>query len=200
MTARPFRCPIFPARQPHRAWPLAIAMLLLLAACTSAAQRLPPIPSAAENAYVLGPGDRLKITVFGREEASGEFIVGADGRVATPLVGELKAVGLTIDQLQTEYTHQLEQGFYTNPKVAIEVMNYRPFYIMGEVKKPGSYPYSSGLSVAAAVAEAGGFTPHADRHLAVIERKTPSGIVRGRAGDDTPVMPDDIVEVPESIF
>ncbi|MBV9860684.1 MAG: polysaccharide export protein [Alphaproteobacteria bacterium] len=174
--------------------------LVPLAGCASSASKLPPIGDAADSGYVLGPGDRLRITVFGREEASGEFIVGADGRVATPMVGELKASGFTADQLQNEYKKQLEQGFYTDPKVAIEVMNYRPFYIMGEVKKPGSYPYSSGLTVSAAVAESGGFTPHADRDIAVIERKTPAGVVRGRARGETAVMPDDIVEVPETIF
>jgi polysaccharide export outer membrane protein len=71
---------------------------------------------------------------------------------------------------------------------------------MGEVKKPGSYPYASGLTVSAAVAEAGGYTPHGDHAVAVIERKAASGIVRGRAQGGTPVLPDDIVEVPETIF
>jgi polysaccharide export outer membrane protein len=170
-----------------------------LAGCSGAA-KLPPVVDAGERAYVLGPGDRLKISVFGREEASGDFTIGADGRVATPLVGELPAAGLTIDQLQNRYRNELQQGFYKEPKIAIEVLNYRPFFIMGEVKKPGSYPYSSGLSVLAAVAEAGGFTPHADRDLAIVERRTATGVMRGRATARSPVMPDDIIEIPESIF
>jgi polysaccharide export outer membrane protein len=174
--------------------------LTLLVACNSD-RKLPPIPQAAVTDYVLGPGDRLRFQVFGQEAASGEFTVGVDGNVATPLAGELKAAGLTTDQLQAEYKEALEkQGFYKNPKVAVEVLNYRPFYIMGEVKKPGSYPYASGLTVSAAVAEAGGFTPHGDHNLAIIERKAATGIARGRATSPTPVLPDDIIEVPQTIF
>lgn len=182
--------------------PLAAMMVALALLCgCNGDRKLPPIPEAAATDYVLGPGDRLRFQVFGQEAASGEFTVGVDGNVATPLAGELKAAGLTADQLQRDYKEALQkQGLYKDPKVAIEVLNYRPFYIMGEVKKPGSYPYASGLTVSAAVAEAGGFTPHGDHDVAVIERKTATGIVRGRARSTTPVLPDDIIEVPQTIF
>jgi polysaccharide export outer membrane protein len=180
--------------------PAILLAALLLAGCADRAASLAPLPDAARTAYVLGPGDRLRISVFGHDEASGTFIVGPSGKVSTPLVGDIAAGGLTADEVRAAYTHALEQGYYKDPKVAVEITDYRPFFILGEVTRPGSYPYSSGLTVAAAVAEAGGFTPHADRRRAIIERKTRGGTQEGRVGEGSAVRPDDIITVPQTIF
>jgi polysaccharide export outer membrane protein len=190
--------------------PALLLAALLLAGCVDKAASLPPLPDAPQPAYVLGPGDRLRISVFGHDDASGTFIVGPGGKVSTPLVGDIEAGGLTVDEVRAAYTHALEQGYYKDPKVAVEITDYRPFFILGEVTHPGSYPYSSGLTVAAAVAEAGGFTPHADRRRAIIERKTAGttqagatqagATQEGRVGENSPVRPDDIITVPQTIF
>src|SRR5262245_53034435 len=110
-------------------------------------------PSEAE--YRLGPSDRVRIIVFGEAELTGEFVVSASGVISYPLIGDQQAAGKTIpeftDGLRTALTRYVLQ-----PNVSVEVLNYRPFFILGEVRNPGTYPYSAGLTVMSAVATAGG--------------------------------------------
>ena len=114
--------------------------------------------------YRLGSGDKVRIIVFGEQSLSGEFLVpGGEGQISFPLVGDVKAGGLTVAELQTELETKLKDGFLKQPRVSIEVLNYRPYYILGEVSKSGEYPYINGLTVLNAVATAGGFTYRADR-------------------------------------
>jgi polysaccharide export outer membrane protein len=107
--------------------------------------------------YALGAGDKLRITVFGEESLSGEYLVPGEGTVAFPLIGDVQATGLTVDQLAREIEARLRDGYLKDPRVSIEVENYRPFYILGEVMKPGEYPFTNGLTVLNAVATANGF-------------------------------------------
>ena len=119
-----------------------------------------------------------------------------------PLVGEVLGAGLTARQLENEIETRLKGGGYlVNPQVSIEVLTYRPFYIIGEVNNPGSYQYVNGMTVTQAVALAGGFTYRADQNDIVITRGGSQG---GKKIDDvradTPVLPGDIVEVTERFF
>jgi hypothetical protein len=91
--------------------------------------------------YVLGVGDKVKITTFGEDDLSGDFQVTSTGSISMPLIGEVKAAGLTMSQLQSVITNKLSEGYMKNPHVSLEVLNYRPFFIVGEVMKPGSYNY-----------------------------------------------------------
>ena len=112
--------------------------------------------------YHLGTGDKLRVNVYGEEDLSGEFLVDGSGQVQLPLVGQVKAAGLTIHEFVSEVITSLKSGYLKDPKVSVEVLNYRPFYIMGEVNKPGEYPFENGLNVLGAIALAGGYTYRAN--------------------------------------
>jgi polysaccharide export outer membrane protein len=121
--------------------------------------------------YALGPLDRIKLIVFQEPDLSGEFAVQSTGRIALPLVGDLQAQGLTARELEQAIITELRsRQFLNDPKVAVEVLSARPFYILGEVQKPGEYPYQAGLSALNAIATAGGFTPLADQTSIMIKR------------------------------
>lgn len=150
-------------------------------------------------AYTLDSGDRIRIVVFRHEDLSGEFEIDGGGNFAMPLIGEVSAAGLTTRQLEDRIATKLKDGYLVDPQISIEVLNYRPFFILGEVNAPGSYPYVSGMSVINAVALAGGFTYRAKEDGIEIQRGgsgAPSVIVT----PDTPVLPGDIIRVPERFF
>lgn len=148
--------------------------------------------------YQLGPGDRIKVTVFGHEDLSGELEISADGAISMPLIGRVIVVGRTSRDVEKAIVAKLKPDYLKNPQVGVEVLNYRPFYIIGEVKNPGSYPYVSGMRVVNAIALAGGYTYRArDNRLMITRAK--SGQV-GPAAHDTVVLPGDVIEVPERFF
>ena len=150
--------------------------------------------------YTLGPGDRIRLTVFRHEDLSGEFELDGEGAFAMPLVGQIEAMGNTARQLETAIETQLEdQGYLVSPQVSVEMLNYRPFYIIGEVNNPGSYPYVNGMNVVNAVALAGGFTYRAAQDDIVISRGGSNGNMVD-AGLTSEVLPGDIIEVPERFF
>ena len=150
--------------------------------------------------YKLGPGDALRVTVFRHEDLSGEFTLDGEGYFAMPLVGEILGGGRTARQVENEVEVALKSGGYlVDPQVSIEVLNYRPFYIIGEVNNPGSFEYVNGMTVINAVALAGGFTYRADQDDIVISRGGSSG-PEYQAAPDSKVLPGDIIEVQERFF
>jgi polysaccharide export outer membrane protein len=123
-----------------------------------------------------------------------------EGYFAMPLIGEVLAGGRTARQVETEVEVALKSGGYlVEPQVSIEVLNYRPFYIIGEVNNPGSFAYVSGMTVINAVALAGGYTYRADQDDIIISRGGSTG-PKIQAMPDTEVLPGDIVEVTERFF
>jgi polysaccharide export outer membrane protein len=168
------------------------------AATTGAAAGGAPLEDISS--YKLGPGDALRVTVFRHEDLSGEFTLDGEGYFAMPLVGEILGGGRTSRQLENEVEEALKSGGYlVDPQVSIEVLNYRPFYIIGEVNNPGSFEYVNGMTVINAVALAGGFTYRADQDDIVISRGGSSG-PEIEAAPDTAVLPGDIIEVQERFF
>jgi len=150
--------------------------------------------------YTLGPGDRIRLTVFGHEDLSGEFEVDGSGNVSLPLIRNVQAQGLTVGQLEQAVAERLSPDFLKNPSVSVEVLNYRPFYIYGEVKNPGSYPFVNGMTVVNAVALAGGFTYRARTGKVRIIRAGDASRTPKDADKDTAVLPGDVIEVPERYF
>lgn len=150
--------------------------------------------------YHLGSGDKVRVTTYGEDSLSGEFLVAGDGKVSLPLVGGIKAAGLTVPQFQTVVETALKQGYLKDPHVSVEVLTYRPFYILGEVKSPGTYPYTSGLTVMNAVATAGGFTYRANTHKVFIKRQNSDDEEAFRLDPMTPVAPGDTIRIPERYF
>jgi polysaccharide export outer membrane protein len=157
--------------------------------------------SAADAAYTLGSGDKVRVTVFGELDLSGEYQVDGSGVVAFPLVGEVRAAGGTARKLENEIAKKLSSGYLKNPTVSVEVLTYRPFFILGEVKQPGSYPYKNGLKVLNAVAMAGGYTYRAKSNVWVITRSGDKEYQDReiRNGDFT-VLPGDTIVIPERFF
>lgn len=179
--------------------------LAVLAACGPARQRAAEAPARAEqqvtiSEYRLGPGDKIKVTVFGHQQESGEFEIDGSGALAYPLLGRVPAAGRTVAELQEALRRALDKGFIINPRLSVEVLNYRPFYIYGEVQRGGSYPYVAGLTVRRAVAIAGGFTRRARYSPVSVVRETRNGVVQFEAGLDVPVLPGDAVEVDRRLF
>jgi protein involved in polysaccharide export with SLBB domain len=152
------------------------------------------------SSYKLGPGDALRVTVFRHEDLSGEFRLDGEGNFAMPLVGEIRGGGRNAREVENEVESALKSGGYlVDPQVSIEVLNYRPFYIIGEVNNPGSFEYVNGMTVINAVALAGGFTYRADQDDIVISRGGSSG-PELQAAPDTEVLPGDIIEIQERFF
>ena len=149
--------------------------------------------------YILDVGDRLRITVFGHEDLSGEFEVGSAGGVSMPLVGEVKAQGQTVPQLEQRIVEKFKPDYLKDPQVSVEVINYRPFYIIGEVRNPGTYPYVGGMRIVNAIAMAGGFTYRADEDDFLLTRAKGDG-KPVEVGPDTRVYPGDVIEVQERFF
>jgi protein involved in polysaccharide export with SLBB domain len=151
--------------------------------------------------YRLGAGDKLRISVFGEDTLSGEFLVpGGGGTIAFPLIGDVQASGLTVNQLQAEIEGKLRPDYLKDPHVSIEVLNYRPFYILGEVMKPGEYPYTNGLTVLNAVATANGFTYRADTRKVYIKRASEPGELESKLNAMTTVQPGDTIRIGERFF
>jgi polysaccharide export outer membrane protein len=173
--------------------------LALLSGCaatggTCSAEAAPETDVAG---YQLGPGDLVRVNVFQQAELSGQFRLDGDGDLALPLAGEIRADRLTTRELEQAIAARLrERDFLRNPQVSVQVLTYRPFYIVGEVRRPGEYEYRDGMTLINAAALAGGYTYRARDSAATIER---GGCVMG-TGPDTPVRPGDVIRVPERFF
>jgi len=147
--------------------------------------------------YHLGPGDLVRVNVFQQAELSGQFRLDGEGDLALPLAGEIHAGRLTTRELEQAIAARLREGGYLrNPQVGVQVLTYRPFYIVGEVRRPGEYEYRAGMTLINAAALAGGYTYRARDSAVTIER---GGCVMG-TGPDTPVLPGDVIRVPERFF
>ncbi|MFQ5785446.1 MAG: polysaccharide biosynthesis/export family protein [Alphaproteobacteria bacterium] len=159
-----------------------------------------PVRGQEQPEYRIGPGDRLDITVFGQKDLSGKVVVDGSGRISFPLLGLIDADNKTIAELQAQITVALDRDFIVNPRVSIEVVNYRPFFILGQVNKPGSYSYIEGMTVRMAVALAGGFTRRARESSVVVIRAHDPEQQRRESKLDAAVLPGDTIEVERRLF
>ncbi len=150
--------------------------------------------------YRLDAGDRIEVTVYGHEDLSGTYELDGGGSIAFPLVGPIALGGLTLRQAEAAIVGRLRPDYLKHPRVGLQVLNYRPFYILGEVKKPGSYPYRQGLTVMEAVALAGGYTYRADDDDLQIVRGRATERAPRAANERTRVLPGDTIRVPERFF
>ena len=150
--------------------------------------------------YTLNSGDQIEVTVYGHEDLSGEFEVNSEGSVDLPLIDEVTAAGRTVEELEAAIIDKLKPDYLRNPSVTVEVLSYRPIFILGEVKTPGAYPYSKGMTVVNAVALAGGYTYRARTKAIVITRRVDEAKNEIEANADTVILPGDVIEVPERYF
>lgn len=177
---------------------IALTLILQLSTCSAPGSNLPMLPPSPTTAsYHLGQGDQIDVKVLGADELKGQYTVQDDGTISLMLIGKIPVAGLTVEQLESRIAAKLAEGRYiTHPQVGVSVVGYRPFYILGEVVRPGGYPYASGMRVLSAVAAAQGYTYRANPDYVIITRKGEEGKAVGL----TPIQPDDIIQVPERYF
>lgn len=150
--------------------------------------------------YHLGTGDKVRVITFGELALTGEFVVSSTGEIALPLVGGVKVAGLTVPQAQQAIEAPLRGGYLKDPHVSVEVLNFRPYYILGEVNKPGEYPYSSNLTVTNAVAVANGFTYRANTRFVFLKHLGQTTEQQVELIPGLPVRPGDTIRVKERYF
>jgi len=148
-----------------------------------------------DTGYKLASGDKVRVTVYDEADLSGEFQVDGSGFVYLPLIGQTRAAGYSTEVLADEITAALQNGYVNHPRVSVEVTTYRPFYIIGEVNKPGEYAYVNDMTAENAVAMAGGFTPKADTDDVYLRREGGTQEVEVPADNTTKIHPGDVVRV-----
>lgn len=172
-------------------------MLVLIACITAMTGMWAPVQAAD---YKLGAGDKVRVVVLADPEFSGEYEVDASGNISARMIGRLSVLGMTTGELEVALADRYRSGGYLrNPKLSVELMSARPFFVLGEVTKPGSYPYVAGLTVAQAVAIAGGYTRRASTSRIKVKR---FGSTSGEESvtEDSLINPGDIMRVPERYF
>jgi polysaccharide export outer membrane protein len=187
--------------RPHP-WRLAPALALagLMAGCAPGGN-LRALPDYTPGAYKLGGGDQLRIITFGNDQLTGQFRVDDQGKIAMPLIGNVDASGLTPSDLASKLSETLkEQKFLKDPSVSVEVLAYRPIYVLGEVAKPGQYPYTPGMTTLTAVAIAGGYTYRAFEDYASDIRTGGGTAEEGKITPRSFLAPGDVVKIYERHF
>ncbi len=150
--------------------------------------------------YRLGVGDKIRVTVYNEPDLTGEFWINPDGAISLPLIGTIPALGKTVAEVAAQARAQFADGYLRDPKVAMDVIAFRPFYILGEVAAPGQYPYANGLTALNAIATAKGFTPRADRAVVRIRRQGGEDEVNYRLTPELIIRPGDTIRVGERFF
>lgn len=204
----PFSRPslMFPRCSPSSLpWVVFAAVVAAVTASACSTAMPPPAPDRLgppdlSRIYRLGVGDKLKVSVFGENDLSGTYEVDALGQVPLPLIGEVPAKGRRIGEFRDAVAARLAQGYLKHPKVSVEVVNYRPFYIHGEVRSGGEFAFKNGLKLRDAIAVAGGYTYRADHSHVLLVREGQSQEVAVRLPSDAEVLPGDNIRVPERFF
>ncbi len=180
-----------------------LAVALLISGCSagslSEAERH-SMAAAATAPPKLQPGDKIRIDVYGEDKLSGEYQIDQSGQISLPLAGTVKAQGLTQSELEQTLAQKFRGEYLKNPKVTVTITTLQPFYVMGEVGKPGQYDYRSGLNVLTALAIAGGPTYRASRSTVEIQRRGRTQMAEYPISASVPVLPGDVINVPERYF
>ncbi len=180
---------------------------VILAACAGAsiAQPLAPAPTTASVSdkltdYRLGAADKIRLLVYNEPDLSGEFVVNSDGALSLPLIGAVPATGRTTAEIRQDIEQRLSDGYLKSPQVSIDVLEFRPYFIFGEVNKPGNYPYTAALTVMKAVATANGFTYRADQKHVYLRHEGQSKETKYTITSDLPLEPGDTIRIGERYF
>jgi polysaccharide export outer membrane protein len=179
-----------------------LALILMTASnCSSPIDGLQPLESASMSGYRLGPGDEVRIGVFGFDSMSNSYVVSDSGTISMPLLSTIEVKGKTPAEVEALIADLLRtKELAPSPSVTAQVQKYRPFFILGEVQQPGQYSYVPGMSVLTAVSVAGGYTFRANKNEVAITRGSGGQFKKGRAGQQTVVLPGDTIFVYEQSF
>jgi polysaccharide export outer membrane protein len=160
----------------------------------------PQIVADVDPPYLLDAGDKIRVFIYGQPNLSRVYSIDGGGFISVPLIGAVKARGESTYDLERAITVQLAAKYVRDPRVSIEIAQYRPFYILGEVRNAGQYAYVSGMTVETAVAIAGGYSERANERKVQISRRINGSIERMLVPPDTVVMPGDTIYVRERFF
>lgn len=172
----------------------------MLAGCAGNRTPPPAFHAVLNQPYLLDSGDRVRIIVYEQPDLTNSYNVDQAGYIAFPLVGAVPARGLTAKQIEKQLAVKLRQGFLRDPDVSVEVEQYRPIFVMGEVGAPGQYAYVPSMTVQKAVAVAGGYTPRANQKNVDITRQINGRVMSGSVLTSDPLMPGDILQIRERLF
>jgi len=175
-------------------------VLLLLLSGLTHAQDTPATDAESASGYQLGPRDRISVTVFNHPDLSGEYVLDGEGRFSMPLIGVVDAGGKTPVELEDILVNRFKPDYLVNPRISIEVRNYRPYYLIGEVQNTGSFPYVAGITYLTAIAMAGGYTYRAKKDVVYVIRGNDPDQEEIKLDANEKVQPGDIIRVAERIF
>lgn len=186
--------------------PFVVTVALALAACSKSGP--PPISSGtryvagetSEDVYRLGAGDKIRVLVYNEPQLGGDFSVSAEGELSLPLIGNVQVGGKTLAKVSQEVQARFADGFLRDPRISMEVQTYRPFFILGEVRSPGQYPYLSGLTAMNAIATAQGYTPRAGKKTVRIRRFGEQYEQEYVLTPDLRILPGDTIRLTERFF
>jgi protein involved in polysaccharide export with SLBB domain len=186
---------------------LLLALGLTLVGCGGGGN-LGPVTEAEQKAIVdasmasprLQAGEKIRVTVYGEASLSGDFQIDPSGFISLPLAGTIKAAGLTQGELEQALAKKFRNEYLKNPKVTVTIAEFKPFYIIGEIEKPGAYAYTSGLNVLSAIAIAGGTTYRASKSSIMIQHPGESGLREYPLNASVPILPGDIIRIPQRYF
>jgi polysaccharide export outer membrane protein len=167
----------------------------------STGEDLKPLPELQQTSYTLGVGDKVRVITFGNEALTGEFRINDTGKLAMPLLGSVPAAGLTPEKLQQNIATELEsRKLLQKPNVSVEITEYRPIFVLGEVNRPGEYPYKPGMTTLSAVSTAGGFTYRAVTDMGSVVRTTDGTTAEGTVTRRSLIQPGDVITIFERHF
>jgi protein involved in polysaccharide export with SLBB domain len=151
--------------------------------------------------YTLNAGDSIRIHVYGEPDLTFDnTLVGENGRISYPFLGELKVTGKTVSQLQETLTAGLKPDYLVDPRISVSIVQYRPFFVNGEVKSPGAKAFQPGLTLRKAVSLAGGFTERANKKVLLLIADDDPEFEETKVGLDYRVRPGDIITVQDTFF
>lgn len=174
--------------------------LAVLGGCSAPRYSADQLGASINAPYQLASGDRLRVIVFGQDGLTNSFAVDGGGNIAMPLIGVVRAQGLTTTQLATSIEARLRKGYLRDPRVSVEVEAYRPFFVLGEVGVAGQYPFINGMTVQNAIAVAGGFGPRGVRDSVDLTREVGGTSMTATVPLTFPVRPGDTLTVRERFF
>lgn len=178
-----------------------LLLCLLSAACSTSAPQVTETERKALEAEAAAPpqlqaGEKIHVTVYGEPTLSGDYQIDPSGFVSLPLAGTVKAAGLNQQELEQALITKYSGGYLKDPKITVGIAEFRPFYIVGEVSKPGAYPYTGGLTVLSAIAIAGGTTYRANQSEVLIQHAGEDHMLEYNTDAPIPILPGDIIQVP----
>jgi polysaccharide export outer membrane protein len=180
---------------------ISLAIACMLPASCAPGSDLPPLPETDPGPYRLGAADQVRIVTYGEDRLTGQYPIDDNNKISIALIGNLQAGGLTTSELESEIKQRMiEKNILLDPSVSVTIVEYRPIFVLGEVSKPGQYPYQPGMTVLTAVAVAGGFSYRAQTEHASILRQINGHSIEGRVPRGRDVHPGDVITIFERYF